>query len=116
MNPLAAALTIPTVLVLAMTASAQPTAEADAIRYSLAFPAPATHYAEVEASYPTGGASHVELMMAVWTPGSYLVREYARHVENVVVVGASGATAAGIEKTAKNRWRIPTDGQPRVTV
>ncbi len=116
MNPLAAALTIPTVLVLAMTASAQPTAEADAIRYSLAFPAPATHYVEVEASYPTGGASHVELMMAVWTPGSYLVREYARHVENVVVVGASGATAAGIEKTAKNRWRIPTDGQPRVTV
>ena len=31
---------------------------------------------------------HVELMMAVWTPGSYLVREFARHVEGVRAFGA----------------------------
>ena len=38
---------------------------------------------EVEAVYPTEGRPQVELFMAVWTPGSYLVREYERHVENV---------------------------------
>ena len=38
---------------------------------------------EVEAVYPTGGRPQIELFMAVWTPGSYLVREYERHVENV---------------------------------
>ena len=32
-------------------------------------------------------------MMAVWTPGSYLIREYERHVENVAATGADGAPA-----------------------
>ena len=54
-------------------------------------------------------------MMAVWTPGSYLVREYARNVE-----GISAATETGeplpIEKTVKNRWRIETAEGARVVV
>ena len=58
------------------------------IRYTLRFPAPHTHYVEVEAVYPTGGRPQVDLFMAVWTPGSYLVREYERHVENVTARGA----------------------------
>src|ERR671913_47014 len=64
-------------------AGAQTTAPASAesIKYTLSFPAPHTHYIEVAAEVPTGGRPQVELMMAVWTPGSYLVREYARHVE-----------------------------------
>ena len=50
------------------------------IRYTLRFPAPHTHYVEVEAALPTDEKPWIELTMAVWTPGSYLVREYARHV------------------------------------
>ena len=46
------------------------------IRYTLSFPAPQTHYVDVVATIPTDGRPEVELMMAVWTPGSYLVREY----------------------------------------
>src|SRR5712691_1436239 len=53
------------------------------IRYTLRFPAPHTHYVEVEATIPTGAKPFFELAMAVWTPGSYLVREYARHVEGL---------------------------------
>ena len=44
------------------------------IRYTLSFPAPYTHYMEVTAVVPTGGRPAVDLMMAVWTPGSYMVR------------------------------------------
>src|SRR5690606_34984209 len=51
----------------------------------------------------------------VWTPGSYLIREYQRHVENVVARGPSGAPLA-VEKSAKNRWRVETGGAPAVTV
>ena len=68
----------------------------DAIRYTLRFPAPHTHYVEVEAIYPTGRQPAIEIYMAVWTPGSYLVREYERHVEGVA------ATADG---TQRWRWR-----------
>ena len=47
----------------------------DPIRYTVSFPAPHTHYAHVRAEVPTSGRDTVDLSMAVWTPGSYLVRE-----------------------------------------
>lgn len=85
-----------------------------AITYTLRFPDAATHYVDVEAGYPTDGRAEVELMMAVWTPGSYLVREFSRHVERVEVVAPAG-TALPV-KTRKNRWTVQTGGAPRVTV
>jgi len=88
---------------------------ADVVRYTVRFPAPHTHYVEVTAVVPTGGRPAVDLMMAVWTPGSYLVREYARHVEAVVASGAGGGELA-VEKIDKNHWRLATDGEPSVTV
>lgn len=84
------------------------------IRYTLSFPAPHTHYVEVEAECPTGGRPEIELVMAVWTPGSYLVREFSRHVE--AVAAESGGLARVVEKTAKNRWRVSTGGAPAVIV
>jgi predicted metalloprotease with PDZ domain len=101
-------------------ASAQQSARAtpvapDPIRYTLRFPAAHTHYLEVEAVYPTGGRPQVDLMMAVWTPGSYLVREYARHVEAVTARGP-GSRPLSVSKPAKNRWRVETGGAPTVTV
>ena len=54
-------------------------------------------------------------MMAVWTPGSYLVREYSRNVEGVTATG-QGGRALAVEKSDKNRWRVATGGAPSVTV
>ena len=88
---------------------------ADPIRYTLRFPEPHTHYVEVTAVYPTGGRPTLDLMMAVWTPGSYMVREYSRHVENVTALNAAGG-ALDVEKTDKNRWRVVTGGAPNVTL
>ena len=84
------------------------------IRYVVSFPAPHTHYLEVSATVPTEGRATIELMMAVWTPGSYLVREYQRNVERVAA-SASGRSLT-IEKSAKNRWRIATGGAPAIIV
>jgi predicted metalloprotease with PDZ domain len=95
-------------------AAAQPRMSQEPITYTLRFPAPETHYVEVEASVPAGQPA-IELMMAVWTPGSYLVREYERHVESVAARGPDGAALA-VAKTQKNRWRVEAKGAPRVTV
>ena len=84
------------------------------IRYTLRFPAPETHYVEVEAVYPTGGQPSIELFMAVWTPGSYLVREYERHVE--AVTATAGGRSMTVEKSQKNRWRISTGGSSSLNV
>jgi predicted metalloprotease with PDZ domain len=96
-----------------LPADAQTTPEP--IRYTLSFPAPHTHYIEVAAVVPTDRRPEVELMMAVWTPGSYLIREYERNVESVTASG-QGGRAIAIEKSDKNRWRVTTGGAPTVTV
>jgi predicted metalloprotease with PDZ domain len=85
------------------------------VRYRLSFPAPHTHYVEVTADIPTGGRDEVELMMAVWTPGSYLVREFSRHVEQVTAFDAGGRPLR-VDKTRKNRWAVASGGAPRVIV
>jgi predicted metalloprotease with PDZ domain len=87
----------------------------DPIRYTVTFPAPHTHYVHVRAEVPSGGRDNVELLMAVWTPGSYLVREFSRHVEAVTAEGPRGEPLH-VEKTAKNRWHIATGGAATVVV
>jgi len=101
----------PSVSTAQTTAAARPV---DPIRYTVRFPAPQTHYMEVTATVPTGGKPDIELMMAVWTPGSYLVREYQRNVERLTASAAGRSLA--VQKSNKNRWRITTGGAPTVTV
>src|SRR5262245_37568052 len=84
-------------------------------RYTLRFPAPYTHYVEVEAALPTSGKPGIELAMAVWTPGSYLVREYARHVEGLMAHTPDG-TGLSLDKSRKNRWRIHTNDAQTIVV
>src|SRR5262245_24859747 len=88
-------------------------AAADPIRYTLSFPAPQTHYVEVAASVPTGGRPEIEMAMAVWTPGSYLIREYERQVE-AITASSAGGKALPVTKIEKNRWKIGTGGAAAV--
>ena len=77
----------------------------DRVRYTIRFPDPQTHYVDISVAVPTRGRSEIELMMPVWTPGSYLVREFSRHVERVQATAADGR-ALDLTKTRKNRWVI----------
>lgn len=86
----------------------------DLIQYTLRFGQRHNHYVDVEAVFP-GGSDTVELVMAVWTPGSYLVREYSRHVEAMTASTPAGEALA-ITKLAKNRWRVDAKGAERVAV
>ena len=85
------------------------------IRYNLSFPRAENHTIEVEAVIPTDGRARVELMLAVWTPGFYLIREYARHIESVSARSPEG-NELRVEKASKNRWRLPAEGASQVVV
>ena len=99
---------------LVAVASAAGAQTPEAIAYTLRFPAPQTNYVEVEAVVPTEGRSLVEMMLPVWTPGSYLVREYERNVE--AVAARAGGRTLTVDKPIKNRWRIATGGARQVTL
>ncbi|MGA2450443.1 MAG: PDZ domain-containing protein [Polyangiaceae bacterium] len=64
---------------------------------------PATQLVRVETTIVSDDPlpSALVVSMPVWTPGSYLVREYARHVESFAV-----APPALFRKVRKNAWRI----------
>jgi predicted metalloprotease with PDZ domain len=73
-------------------------------------PRPATHLLEVEMRLKwTQMPPAAQLKMPVWTPGSYLVREYARHVQDFAVKDANGQ-ALTWQKINKNTWQVDTKG------
>jgi predicted metalloprotease with PDZ domain len=78
------------------------------IRYTVRFPPDLPHYVDIEARIPAGGKLQVEMFLPVWTPGSYLVREYARHVESLIATDPEG-NSLPVKKTRKNRWLVKSD-------
>jgi len=47
--------------------------------------------------------------MPVWTPGSYLIREFERHVQDFAATDGAGQPLKW-EKINKNTWRVSTNG------
>jgi len=68
---------------------------------------------EITLRIPAGG--NLELWMPVWTPGSYLVREYSRHVQDLTAKDEQGG-GLSIIKTSKNRWAIDAPSAKTVTI
>lgn len=87
----------------------------DATRYRIDLSARRQHLVDVEVAVPVLGRAAVTLMMATWTPGSYLVREFARQVEGVEAFDGEGKARA-IRKVAKNRWAVDTSGATSLVV
>ena len=88
--------------------------EGPAIEYEINFSETQNHYLHVTARFKTSQAE-TELMMATWAPGSYLIREYARHVDSMSVTDETGEPLE-FEKTKKNRWLVKTKGVKSVTL
>jgi predicted metalloprotease with PDZ domain len=96
--------------------SRTPATGAPEIAYTVSMPRPHTHLLEVEARLRYAAApAAVELRMPVWTPGSYLVREFGRHVQDFAASG-DGGRALQWTKTDKNTWRVETAGARDVRV
>jgi predicted metalloprotease with PDZ domain len=80
------------------------------IAYTVSMTKPWTHLLEIQMNVKWAQMpANVELKMPVWTPGSYLVREYARHVQDVDVKNAAGNSLAW-RKINKNTWQVDTAG------
>jgi predicted metalloprotease with PDZ domain len=89
------------------------------ISFTVSMSKPWTHLLEVEmrVQIPANlqAPNETNLLMPVWTPGSYLVREFERHVQDFAA-DANGRTLEWA-KVNKNTWRVRTNGarQWRVT-
>lgn len=84
------------------------------IAYTVTFPEAQAHYADVEMHISGLNQAVLDLKMPVWTPGSYLVREFAKNIE--AFSASSGNKMLAAPKITKNCWRIHTEGLNAVTV
>ena len=55
------------------------------------------------------------LRLPAWSPGSYLMREYARHVQGVAARDGRGRPLP-VRRVSKDRWRVPAPGGGPVRV
>jgi len=84
------------------------------IVYTISMSKPETHLLEVEVRVrPQRLQGSVDLVMPVWAPGSYLVREFQRHVQGFAAKNSEGRTLRW-RKVNKNTWRIDTDGAKEI--
>lgn len=89
------------------------------ITYTIAMPQPETHryhvYMDI-AGFPAAVPT-LEACLPAWTPGSYMIREYARHVQQFAAVAlepAHGEQALSWRKVRKDTWQIDTAGNTRL--
>jgi len=94
-----------------VTARAQ-TPNSSGISFTVSMPKPWTHLLEVEMRVQVPANLNVpnetSLIMPVWTPGSYLIREFERNVQDF----SAEANGRPLEwtKTNKNTWSVRTNG------
>ncbi|MGI9168530.1 MAG: M61 family metallopeptidase [Pyrinomonadaceae bacterium] len=104
------------IIVCSISATAQQTrlqSSAPEIAFTVSMPKPHTHMLDVEVRVKRAAGDQAPteevLVMPVWTPGSYMVREFARHVQDFAATDGSGGVL-GWEKINKNSWRVATRG------
>jgi predicted metalloprotease with PDZ domain len=81
---------------------------ASPLSHLIKMPEPQTHYFEITTSVDLSNLSYkksfVDFKMAAWTPGSYLIREFAKNVE--AVKAEANGKPISISKINKNTWRV----------
>ncbi|WP_287129482.1 M61 family metallopeptidase [Candidatus Cyanaurora vandensis] len=85
------------------------------LTYTIAMPDPKNHYFDVTVQVAQAPAQPLQWVIPVWTPGSYLVREFARHVQEVQAVDGQGQTLT-VTKLNKNTWQVPATSTGNVTL
>ena len=85
------------------------------LSYRVAMPQPASHLFEITLRVSNWRSPFLDLKMPVWTPGSYLVREYARHIQDFSATNSKGEVLSS-QKLGKNYWQIATEDASEIEV
>ncbi len=84
------------------------------ISYTVSFPEAQAHYVDVEMNINGLNQNTLDLKMPVWTPGSYLVREFAKNVESFTA--EANGKAIDSKKINKNTWQLHVSNLSAVKV
>lgn len=86
------------------------------IHYQVAMPQPQSHLFEVTLLVENWQEPVLNLKMPVWTPGSYLVREYAKNLQDFAAEMTDKQQSLPVSKVTKNHWQIDTANASKITI
>lgn len=84
------------------------------VEYVVQMKEPHTHYFNMDMNVSNFSKKYVDVKMPVWAPGSYLVREFSKNVENFTAM-AQGKELS-YELLNKNTWRVYTNDAKDFTI
>ena len=79
------------------------------VEYRISFPKPWTHLFEVRMTVRGLNGDAVDLVMPAWAPGSYKIRDFAKHVQDLACADGAGRPLS-VAKTDKCTWRVTLNG------
>ncbi len=79
------------------------------VAYRVAIPEPKSHLLHVELQVDGVEPKPLVVWLPAWTPGSYLIREFARNVQELAAWDGEGR-ALRVERVEKDAWRVETRG------
>jgi predicted metalloprotease with PDZ domain len=85
------------------------------IRYAVDLSDRVHHLVRVRLTVPEDLAAGARLVLPVWTPGSYVVRDYVRHVQTIRAVDAAGRELP-LTMDTRTSWLLPDDAAGPVEV
>ncbi|MEY2651400.1 MAG: hypothetical protein RLZZ321_492 [Bacteroidota bacterium] len=85
------------------------------LTYHLSMPQPNSHYFAVKIDVKGNTANTQEFKLPVWTPGSYLVREFSKNLNQVKAIDINNKELI-VNKKTKNAWEIQCAGQENFTI
>lgn len=85
------------------------------VDYTVGMENPNNHYFQMEMKISEINASELIVKMPVWAPGSYLVREFSRHLNTIRAEDEKGNELSVIKMT-KNAWKIDCKDLKNVTI
>ncbi len=77
------------------------------VRYHVDLSARRQHLVRVTLQVPDDVGPGARLVMATWTPGSYVMRDYVHHLQSITARNADGDVA--LELDGHTAWRVPAD-------
>lgn len=81
------------------------------VRYQVELPSPHRQYVHVSMEVRAPGRSQTSVAMPAWTPGSYKVRDYARHVYDLEARDDRDRPLV-VTRLDKQTWRVAHGGRP----
>ena len=84
------------------------------VRHAISFPDDREQLFLVRSEFPVS-APVTELLMPNWTPGSYLIRDYAANVNRITATSEDGRSLP-LQKISKDRWQVQTSQTGKLLV